>query len=308
MLTRRSAIALGTVLSFPAVAAEDWRAKYPEIRFAVIPSENDDGASARWAPLMTFLSQELGVKVTLRPATDYAAVIEGQRNGHLEVGYYGSAAFARALLSGVRTEAFAVNVNKISGRGYYSVFWVLAKSPYHRIEDLKGRNLGLVDPNSTSGYQVPLFTLDKMGVDPDKYFARSVFAGSHENAITALVQGTVDVAANSYSSAEFSNLVRMLNKGMLKHPDGTPMRQEDFRIVMQSPMIPSGPYTYLADLPEAMKADIRAAFFAAPTKAKAAFDRIADGQNAAWEPIANKDYDEIIALIKFVDALRKKRS
>jgi len=308
MLTRRSALALSLSLSLPAVAAENWRAKYPEVRFAVIPSENDDGVSARWAPLLAFLSDELGVKFMLRPATDYAAVIEGQRNGHIEIAYYGSAAFARALMSGVRTEAFAVNVNKVSGRGYFSVFWVLAKSPYQRIEDLKGKNLGLVDPNSTSGYQVPLFTLDRMGIDPEKYFGRSVFAGSHENAITALVQGTVDVAANSYSSSEFSNLVRMLNKGMLKHADGTPMRQADFRIVLQSPMIPSGPYTYLSGLPEAMKADIRAAFFAAPFKAKEAFDRIADGQNAAWEPIGNQDYDEIVSLIKFVDGLRKKRS
>jgi len=163
MLTRRSAFALSLSLSLPAVAAENRRAKYPEIRFAVIPSENDDSVSARWAPLLTFLSDELGVKFMLRPATDYAAVIEGQRNGHIETAYHGSAAFARALMSGVRTEAFAVNVNKVSGRGYFSVFWVLAKSPHQRIEDLKGKNLGLVDPNSTSGYQVPPFHVGQDG-------------------------------------------------------------------------------------------------------------------------------------------------
>ena len=28
-----------------------------------------------------------------------------------------------------------------------SVFYVLAKGPFQKIEDLKGKNLGLVDPN-----------------------------------------------------------------------------------------------------------------------------------------------------------------
>jgi len=95
---------------------------------------------------------------------------------------------------------------------------------------------------------------------------------------------------------------------MLKHPDGTPMRQDEFRIVLQSPMIVNGPYTYLADLPPQMMADIRAAFFAAPMKARDAFDRLSDGQNLPWEPVDNAAYDEIVALIPFVDALRKKRA
>lgn len=48
---------------------------------------------------------------------------------------------------------------------------------------------------------------------------------------------------------------------------------------LKSPMIPNGPYTYLASLPEGMKADIRAAFFAAPVKAKEVFDLLSDGNN-----------------------------
>lgn len=288
--------------------AADWRAQYPEIRFAVVPAENEDGVSNRWAPFIEYLIQELRVKVTMRAANDYAALIEGQRAGNIHLGYYGAAAFARALSIGVRTEAFAQNVSPISGRGYYSVFYVLASSPYKTIADLQGKNLGLVDPNSTSGYQVPLFTLDRMGIDPDKHFARMVFAGSHENAVTALVSGTVDAAANSWTSDAYSNLQRMLNKNMLKRADGSIMTMADFRIVLKSPMIINGPYAYLADLPAEMKSDIRAAFFTAPTKAKSAFDRLSDGQNAPWEAVDNAAYDDIIKLIKFVDALRKKRA
>ena len=55
-----------------------------------------------------------------------------------------------------------------------------------------------------------------------------------------------------------------------------------------------------------MKADIRTAFFAAPTKAKEIFDRLSDGNNLPWEPIDTSAYDETIRLLQFVDSLRKR--
>ena len=60
----------------------------------------------------------------------------------LHMGYYGAASFSRARLTGVPTEAFAVNVNRDSGKGYYSVFYVLASSPYHELQELKGKKPG----------------------------------------------------------------------------------------------------------------------------------------------------------------------
>lgn len=295
------------MLAAPARAA-DWRAAYPEIVFAIVPSENEEGLLRRWGPMIAFLSSTLGVKITMRPATDYAAVIEGQRTGKVHIGYYGAASFSRALMTGVATEAFALNVSPLSGRGYYSVLFVRADSPYRTIEDLRGRDIAFVDPNSTSGYQVPLFMLDKLGIDPERFFRRSLLAGSHENALQALSAGTVDVAANSWTSERYSNLQRMLNKGMLKRADGTLLTAADFRIVLKSPLILNGPYACLASLPPAMKEAIHAAFFAAPTQAKPAFDRLSDGENAPWEPVDNAAYDEVIKLVRFVDGLRKTRN
>ncbi|MET4804826.1 hypothetical protein ABIA96_007437, partial [Bradyrhizobium sp. LB11.1] len=100
---------------------DDWKAKYPELTFAVIPAENASGVTERWAPFMSYLSKELGVKVTLRIANDYAAVIEGQRAGNIHIASYGSASFARARLTGVKTDAFAKDINADGSTGYYSV-------------------------------------------------------------------------------------------------------------------------------------------------------------------------------------------
>lgn len=309
MITRRLILAGAAALAFTASAsAEDWRTKYPEITLAIIPAENASGVTERFGPFINYLSKELGTKVTLRVANDYAAIIEGQRAGNIHIGYYGPASFARARLTGVKTDAFAIEVNSDGSKGYYSVFYVLAKSPYRKIEDLKSKNLGLVDPNSTSGNNMPRFKLNQMGVDPETYFSKVVFTGSHENAVLALAQGTVDVAANWWNADDDSNLTRMLNKGMVKAADGTPMKKEDFRVIVKSDMIINSPVAYLSDLPDDMKAAIKKAFLEAAQKDPEAFKKLSDGKNKPWDPVTNEEYNKTIELIKFVDSLRKKGS
>jgi len=299
MLNRRTAIAGLAALAFSATAAtaQDWKSKYPELVFAVVPAENASGVTERWQPFLAYLSKELGVKVTLRIANDYAAVIEGQRAGNIQIAYYGPASYSRATMVGAKVEPFAIDVNSDGSKGYYSVFYVKADSSYQKIEDLKGKNLGLVDPNSTSGNNMPRFALHNLGIDADKYFGHVVYAGSHENAVTALQQGTVDVAANWWNADNDSNLTRMVNKGMLK--------KEDFRIIFKSPLIINSPYAYLAELPPELKEAVRNAFFQAATKDKPAFDKLSDGKNRPWEPITHEDYLPTIEMVKFVDSLRK---
>lgn len=301
MITRRHLlVGLATTAIVSPVQAQDWKAKYPELVFAVIPSENASGVTDRYGPFVAYLSKELGTKVTLRIANDYAALIEGQRAGNIHIGMYGPASFARALVTGVKTEAFAIEVNADGTKGYHSVFYVKKDSPYQKIEDLKGKNLGLVDPNSTSGNNVPRYVLDQMGIDPDKFFGKVLYTGSHENAITALSQGTVDVAANWWNDESESNLLRMSRKGMAK--------AEDYRIIFKSEQIVNSPMAYLSSLPDDLKAAIRTAVLNVATKDKAAFDKVYEGKSKPLEATSNSAYEPVIKLIKFVDDLKKKKS
>lgn len=303
MITRRIFLSGAAVTAAGLVTpafAQSWKAQYPELVFAVIPSENASGVTDRYGPFVTFLSNELGTKVTLRIANDYAALIEGQRAGNIHIGMYGPAAFARALVTGVKAEAFAIEVNADGTKGYHSVFYVKKDSPYQKIEDLKGKNLGLVDPNSTSGNNVPRFVLDQMGIDPEKFFGKVLYTGSHENAITALSQGTVEVAANWWNDETESNLLRMARKGMAK--------AEDYRIIFKSEQIVNSPMAYLTSLPDDLKSAIRTAVLNLASKDKAAFDKIYEGKSKPLEATNNAAYEPVIKLIKFVDDLKKKKS
>src|SRR5882724_10709232 len=100
--------------------AQSWRTQYPELVYAVVPAENATGVVDRFTPFVDYLRRELGGKVTLRVANDYAAVIEGQRAGNIHISYYGPASFARARLTGVGTDAFVIDVNADGTKGYYS--------------------------------------------------------------------------------------------------------------------------------------------------------------------------------------------
>jgi phosphonate transport system substrate-binding protein len=302
MLNRRIAM-----MGFAALAinvsvahAQDWKAKYPELVFAVVPAENASGVTERYGPFIAYMSKELGTKVTLRVANDYAAVIEGQRAGNIHIGMYGPAAYARAYVTGAKIEPFAIEVSADGTKGYYSVLYVKKDAPFQKLEDLKGKNLCLVDPNSASGNNVPRFAMSKMGIDPDKYFSKVVYAGSHENAVIAVAQGTCDAAFNWWNDESESNLLRMERKGMAK--------AADFRIVFKSEMIVNSPMAYLTELPADLKAKIKAAVLELATKDKAAFDKIYEGKQLPFEPVTHKEYEPVIELIKFVDSLRKTKS
>lgn len=293
-----AAILIGAWSSMPA-SAQDWRSKYPEIVFAAAPAENASGVSDRYAPFVEYLAKELGTKVTLRIASDYAAVIEGHKAGNIHIGYHGPSSFVRAYtVTNGGVEPFVTTINADDSIGYFSVLYVRSNQAASRIEDLQGRNLCLVDPNSTSGNNVPRFAMSKIGIEPEKFFGKVVNAGSHENAVMGVMQGTCDAAFNWWNSESDSNLTRMANKGMVK--------AQDFKIIFRSDLIAGSPYVMITSMPEDLRAAIRKAFLEAPTKAKSAFDKLSDSKDKGFHAVSHKDYEQALELQKFVDGLRKK--
>lgn len=304
MLSRRLALALAASLSLavPAVAqGEDWRRTHPELVFSIIPSENSSGVLDRYSPFMAYLSKALGVKVTLRVASDYAAVIESLRAGQVHFAHMGPAAYARAAIvtqNGV--EPLVTMANSQGAIGYYSVLYVRAADPAQGLADLRGRNLCLVDPNSASGNNVPRFALSKLGIDPEAHFGKIVYSGSHENAVIGLAQGTCDAAFNWWNTERESNLLRMAAKNMA--------RAEDYRIIFKSDLIPGSLITMMRTAPEALRDAVRRAFIEAAAADREAFLRISDGAATSYVPVRSEDYQVMIDLSRFIDQMRRRRS
>lgn len=300
MFSKMLAAATGLLALAGTAAAQDWKSDYKELVFATVPSENASGVSDRYADFIDYLSEQLGVPVTLRIAADYAAVIEAQKSGQVHIAQYGPASFARAVIIGAEVEPILGTINADGSKGYYSVLYVRKDDPYQSLQDLKGKKLCLVDPNSTSGFQAPTFFMREDGIDRETFFSESVVAGSHENAVITLLNGTCDAAVNWWNAENDSNYTRMVKKDMVK--------ADQVRVVWKSPLLPSSPIAVLSDMPAELQQAIKTTLLESPQKAKEAFDKLSDGKDKGFFETTLQDYDPIIRMVRFNDEQKKRGS
>lgn len=301
MFARRTALALPAALLLPRAAGAQagWRAQVPELRFGMISVENERDAIARLQGFQAYMARELGIPVRIFRGSDYAAVVEAMRSGHAELVYLGPAAYGLARRAmGERVAPVFRYLDNEGMEGYHSVMVVRADSAFQRVEDLRGRSLGYADPNSTSGFQAPSWFLRRQGMDPAGFFGRTGFAGSHEQNVMAVINGTFDAAVVAYSNDQRNTFQRMAEKGMI--PDGA------VRVVWRSPLIPNGPVVLRMDLPEAFRRDVTAALAALPERDAQAF-RDMSSNARGLVPAKHEDYLDIIAILDDNAAQRRAR-
>lgn len=301
MIARRSTLALPALalLPRPAAAQADWRASLREIRFGMISVENERDAIARLQGLSAYMTEALGVPFRVFRGSDYAAVVEAMRSGHAELAYLGPASYGLARrVMGERVAPLFRYVDNSGMDGYLSVMIVKADSPVQRLEDMRGRTLAFVDPNSASGFQVPGWFLRRQGMDPATFFSRTGFAGSHEQGVMAVLNGTFDAAVVSYSNEQRNTFQRMAEKGMIP--------ADAVRVVWRSPLIPNSPFVIRMDLPEGFRRDLTAALAAMPERAPQAFrDMSSNARGLA--PARHEDYADIMAILEENAARRRER-
>ncbi len=176
-LRRRQVLGgLGTfalTAAVPRTALADWRRQYPVLRYGVITTETGEALSSVYKTFDQYLGRALGVKTEMFFAAEYAAVIEALKSNRVQLAqlYAGSYAAAFDAIQG-DIEPLAMNVAN-GAMGYHSYLVVKADSPYQKLEDLKGKKLAMSDPNSTSGYIMPIFYLAKQGIKLNEFFGQA---------------------------------------------------------------------------------------------------------------------------------------
>ena len=235
---RRSliALALSTVAAMPALAA-------PPLTIGLIPAEDSQAMIESSRQVLDSLQQQLGMPVKPFVATDYNGVIEALRSKKLDVAYLGP--FSYVLANQIAdVEAFAVAVTKKTGQSSYkSVIIARKESGLAKTADLKGRTFAFVDPTSASGHLFPKAGLLQAGYDPETFFSRVIFSGSHDASILAVANKKVDAAAVADRI-----LASAIAKGQVK--------ADEFEIVWSSNPIHESPMVWRKDLDPALKAKI----------------------------------------------------
>jgi len=222
-------------------------AAVPPLTVGLIPAEDSQAMLENSKAVIDSLQQQLGIPVKPFIATDYNGIIEALRSRKLDVAYLGP--FSYVLASSVaNVEAFAVAETKKSGRSFYKSLIITRKeSGLQSLEQLKGRTMAFVDPSSASGHLFPSAGLQKLNIDPNKYFSRVIFSGSHDASILAVANKKVDAAAVADRI-----LAAAVAKGVVQ--------QSELNVVWTSPDIPESPMVWRKDLDPALKQKIAAAF------------------------------------------------
>lgn len=164
-----------------------------EIVLGFNPAENARGLQQSADALARALSDRIHMPVRAFVSLDYTALVEAMRSGQVHFGWLTPSPLVLAeQLFGA--EIILTQVRRGSPT-YYSAIVVREDSPARRIEDLRGRSIAWVDPQSTSGYVIPRYLLVERGLDVQHFFGHQVFAGGHDAAVLAVQAGQVDAAA-----------------------------------------------------------------------------------------------------------------
>jgi len=238
-----AAASLACLMSSVALAQE-------VINFGIISTESQQNLKTSWEPLLKDMAAKTGLEVKPFFASDYAGIIEGMRFGKVQMAWYGNKSAMEAV-DRADGEVFVQSVPVAGEPGYWSVVIVPKDSPIQTIDDVlkcdQSLNFGLGDPNSTSGYLVPMtFVFSAKGIDPKTCF-KNVTNANHETNAMAVANKQVDAAANNTE-----------NMALIKQ--NQPAAFEKIREVWRSPLIPSDPIVWRKDLPEADKAKIKEFF------------------------------------------------
>lgn len=165
-----------------------------KITIAAVPAESSQSLQSDYDNIVKLIAQETGKEVEFQNASDYAAVIEGQRAGKIDVASYGPFSYVIAHDSGVPIEAVASPTNdENEAPAYTSLAYVKEGSDIKSLKDVKGKKVCFVDPASTSGYLVPTKGMMDAGMKPDADF-EPIMAGGHDASLLTLNDGGCDVA------------------------------------------------------------------------------------------------------------------
>ena len=142
-----------------------------------VPTNNDGSMEAKAKPFADYLTEKLGCKVNVTLATDYSTIVEAMSSGKVDLGIMPPAAYvqardmgaAKAILTSQLGEYDQETSLPVEGEmtgTFKGEVLVKADSDIQTLEDLKGKKIATLSPNSASGYIYPVAEMKEAGIDP----------------------------------------------------------------------------------------------------------------------------------------------
>jgi phosphonate transport system substrate-binding protein len=289
---------IAAALASTALAAPLHAEAITEFRIGLLGGENAQDRLASNECFRAYTEELLGVPTRLFTAADYNGVIQGLIGGTLDMAWLGASAYAAVFVEDPEAvEPVLVKTNLDGSFTYHSIGFARADSGITSLDDMKGKTFAFADPNSTSGYLIPLVELPQAGysMEPGEFFGDVVFSGGHEQSIVGVANGDFDAAvtwADGLGAWEDG-----YNSGALRRAtDAGLVDMNDLVEIWKSTPIPEGPIVLRKALPEDVKAKMIELTAGLHAKDQDCAYGVAAGETAGFTPITHEAYETIIAI------------
>ncbi|TNC71323.1 phosphonate ABC transporter substrate-binding protein [Rubellimicrobium roseum] len=291
------ALLLAGAAAAPMAMAQD-AAPITEFRIGLLGGENAQDRLASNECLKGYAEEALGVPVSLFAPADYNGVIQGLLGGTLDMAWLGASSYAAVYVDNPdAVEPVLVKTNLDGSFTYHSIGIARADSGVASLADMEGKRFGFGDPNSTSGYLIPLVEIPAQGYSmvPGEYFGDVVFTGGHEQTILAVANGDVDAGVTWADG--LGDWAEGYNSGALrKAADAGLVDMNDLVEIWRSEPIPEGPVVLRKDLPAEVKATMTDLVRNLVTTDQECAYGVAAGETAGFSPVTHDAYETIIAI------------
>jgi phosphonate transport system substrate-binding protein len=282
-----------TTLLGTAVQAENIK----EFNIGVLGGENAQDRMTANECFRVYAEEALGVPVKVFTPADYDGVIQGLLGGTIDMAWLGASAYAKVYLTDPEAVDVALVKTNLDGSfTYHSIGIARKDSGIASLTDLKGKQFGFGDPNSTSGYLIPSVEIPQATggtMENGDYFGEVVFTGGHEQTIVAVVNGDVDAGvtwADGLGAWEDG-----YNSGALrKAADAGLVDMNDLVEIWKSKPIPEGPVVLRRALPQEVKDKMITLTMGLIEKDKDCAYGVAAGETAGFSPITHDFYETLI--------------
>lgn len=252
--------------------ADVWTQALPELRISAIPDEAPTELLRKNQPLVNYLSQQLGIKVSFIPLIDYAATVEALAGKKVDMVWYGGFTHVQARR---RTGDAIALVMRKEDLEFHSKFIAHVDSGIQSLQDLKGKTFAFGSVSSTSGHLMPRYFLLQHDIVPERDFKRFSFSGAHDATVKWVETGKVD--AGAVNESVWEKLVRAGKVDMSK-----------VQIIWTTPPYADYNWTIRGDLDRELASKITLAFLSLDP-ANAQHKEILDLQRASKYVIAVED-------------------
>lgn len=181
------------LLVFLAYAAPAWSIE--PLRIGLTPTFLNE-RHALLADWRAYLESKMGRPVVFVLRESYRETMELVRQHSLDVAWLCDCPHVTAS-----PEFRLLATPLFQGRPFYRSYLIVSDEDRatRGMLDLKGKVFAFTDPYSNVGYLTPRYEIKKQGGDPEHFFRRTFFAGSHRKAIEAVAVGVAEAASvNSY--------------------------------------------------------------------------------------------------------------